>query len=100
MVNYGTNIESLPFYGEYLSSGMDIGAVDKMYSVQLKGLSPGTKYCFIVAVNNSYNSSKTVPSCFHTKETGDTQSKVFLLHFDIALINQSQVKSHSLRLQE
>ena len=74
VVKYGTNIESLPFFGEYLSSGSDIGAVNEIYSVQLKGLSPGTKYCFVVAVNNSYHSSKTVPSCFLTKETGDIQS--------------------------
>ena len=71
MVKYSTSNDSLHFYGEYLLSGDDIEAVNKTYSVQLKGLSPGTKYYFVVTANNSCQSNKPVLCFFRTNETGD-----------------------------
>ena len=70
-VEYGTSPETLVAVpGAALSSGDDIEVVDKVYSVEMKDLKPGTKYYFSIAVQNTHLLSRTAPSFFHTKETG------------------------------
>ena len=72
MLEYGTRNDIS--CSEFLRSGDDIGAGNKIHSVQLHGLSPGTKYWYVVAVNNSCESKKTAPLCFYTNETGNNRA--------------------------
>ena len=71
VVEYGTSQDNLHIArGESLTSGDDIKAVGKVHTLELTGLSPGTKYYFVVAAYNSEKLSKTNPTFFYTVETG------------------------------
>ena len=70
VVEYGMTSDSLVPSEEPVSSGDDIAATDKTYSVELKGLSPGTKYHYVVVARNSARTTRTLSSFIYTKETG------------------------------
>ena len=70
-MEYGTSQDNLHIArGESLTSGDDIKAVGKVHMLELTGLSPGTKYYFVVVAYNSEKLSKTNPTFFYTVETG------------------------------
>ena len=70
MVEYGTYSDSLGL-SEANVSGTDIEIVNKVYSVELKNLKPGTKYYYVVTAQNSAGITKSFLASFYTKEKGE-----------------------------
>ena len=78
IVEYGTSNDSLVPSGDSVTSGEKIETVEQIYTLEVKGLKPGTKYYYSVVARSSAGSTRTAPSFVYTKETGED----FINHAD------------------
>ena len=69
LIEYGTTSDFLLPSRNSVTSGTDISVVNKTYRIELKELSPGKKYYFVVVARNSARITRTTPLFIHTKET-------------------------------
>ena len=80
VVGYRQNDSSIYHYTETLTGTVDIDAENETYEVELRGLEPATNYCLVVIARNLANFSESEEVCFNTEETGETKTKVCLIH--------------------
>ena len=66
VVHYGTNMGSLDLMSDPVESGDDFEAVNTIFTVQLKGLNPGTMYYYQVNATNSNASTLSDIELFQT----------------------------------
>ena len=67
-VHFGTSSGSLTLFSQQRQSGDDFTATNLSFSIQLTGLSAGTRYYYQVVAMNSVGSTSSVEESFTTTE--------------------------------
>ena len=69
-VQYGTNKTMLVYTSEVVNGSTDGLAISNVFSVNITGLTPFTRYYYIIWANNSIGNTNTSIMIFTTDETG------------------------------
>ena len=69
-VRYGTDMNTLSMRSMEVPGNTDLSAINEMFSVNITGLMPFTKYYYIVSAENTVGITETSIFNFTTDETG------------------------------
>ena len=69
-VQYGTDMMMLQSTSELVQGNSNRTVINGIFSVNITGLTPFTRYYFIIVANNTVGSNSTTVMDFTTNETG------------------------------
>ncbi len=76
-----------------VESGPEFAGLNKIFSIDIDGLLPGTTYYYWIVAKNSFGSSQSVVQSFTTTSSGNCSNIAFIAHITFVLLPHTTLYS-------